>query len=250
MKDNLEIFLEDYCNKLKVNDKSNEKFIECILNCILGLNCEEYWNNIKVNESNYFKFGIRDHNSKHDIIYKYLWGNKKERINYKNQIKKIFKKCHIEVLLGEYDYCHIWGCTRNPYLNNALWNIYVIPKFCSYLTDKEYGGEIGSIIRKKIKNKIKEECKSEIIKYNQFMYNRFNSTTKYYRYIINKEYENDVKNINMKYIYNQLILINISDNNLENDYVLIFSKSETSNSVKCIFDDKNIDFKKLYGINI
>ena len=150
MKDEKEYLLTSFLQK---NNIKLETFIEMSLNGVLGLYDKDYIKYIKGKsqiKSHRYSY-IRNHGKNHDIVYQDLW-NLADKVNediYYKEMKKYGFNSYIE---KEYIECHIWGFTRNPFLYNSLWNVWYIPRYCSYLTDFDYGGDLGVKFRNEIKN--------------------------------------------------------------------------------------------------
>ena len=115
-----------------------------------------------------------------------------------------------------YEFCHIWGYSRNPWLNNAYWNTYFIPYYWAYLTDKNKGGDFGNDFSKYLKKTIisNKFVKEKIIQYNRDFYSYFteNQNIKILEeYMKEPESYGNNSKVNMNYILEQLVLININD---------------------------------------
>ena len=166
------------------------------LNNILGLHDKDYIKYIKdKSETKSHRYSyIRAHGKYHDIVYQDLW-NLADKVNediYYKEIKKYGFNSYIE---KEYIECHIWGFTRNPFLYNSLWNVWYIPRYCSYLTDFDYGGDLGVKFRNEIKKYIIRNFKKEIIEYNKYMIKNANEfSKKIKKYFASSDYIYEPKN--------------------------------------------------------
>lgn len=200
----LEQFLEE------INKDNKSDFYTLARNSIIGFNDKKYLKELidsnKKNQDDKTIY-IRGVNEVHEKIYKKLYGKNVVfgKCTYTNDIKKIIKNVYQETDISEYLACHIWGYSRNLFWSNELWNVWYIPRFIYYLTDKSYGNNIGLRFRKELKQKLINniDIRNRIIECNNFLYkHRF-------------EYQNifqDMK-VNKKSLTNvakQLVMINVN----------------------------------------
>ena len=208
---------------------------------ILKLNIDEYCIE-KTNDG---------HRKYYEAIHKKI---KNFKINYKKtdlkkQIEKKLNEIYDFTKIDEsggiskhYKFCHIWGYSRNPWLNCAYWNTWFVPYIYAELTEENKCGKVGEKLRKELKKEIlnNKTIRKYIEDYNNTIYSKlYNDDIKD---ILNKKYtykdKNGVHNVKIKNIIRQFILINMENG-----------------SEQCLFEVKdnfvelseNID-KRLYGI--
>jgi len=164
--------------------------------------------------SNIDEYCIENVNDGHRKCYESIYRN--ININYhktdlKNKIVKKLRKIYDFSKIdknGEiskhYKFCHIWGCSRNPWLNCAYWNTWFVPYIYAELTEEKRCGKVGEKFRKKLKKEIVNNgtIKDYIIDYNNTIYSElYNDRTKD---ILNKKYtykdKNRVRNVDIKNI--------------------------------------------------
>ena len=169
--------LEQFLKEINKDNKSD--FYTLARNSIIGFNDKKYLKELmdsnKKNQEDKTIY-IRGVNEIHEKIYKKLYGKNVVfgKCTYTNDIKKIIKNVYQETDISEYLACHIWGYSRNLFWSNELWNVWYIPRFIYYLTDKSYGNNIGLRFRKELKQKLINniDIRNRIIECNNFLYIR------------------------------------------------------------------------------
>lgn len=229
----LEQFLEE------INKDNKSDFYTLARNSIIGFNDKKYLKELmdsnKKNQEDKTIY-IRGVNEIHEKIYKKLYGKNVifGKCTYTNDIKKIIKSLYKETDISEYLACHIWGYSRNLFWSNELWNVWYIPRFLYYLTDRNYGGDIGLKFRKEIKQKLihNPEIRNRIIECNNFLYkHRFEYQNIFQDMKVNKK--------SLTNVANQLVMINVN----VDVYDYNKNKNEECETIKLLDESFNaVDF--------
>lgn len=235
-KDVLEKFIDDLSKPVK-NISHENHYINCCLNSIMKWDDKSYWKQINLNSQNLLNKSIKElcENENYHIrsssdvsnkIYIRIYGNKKivgndyhgyllwatlRNISIKEAMREL-----TDDDFKDYRISHVWGCTKNFYLNNLPFNFFAIPSFCYCLSDKNNGGKIGEKFRFKLKKQVIEKCHDSIVLYNRKMVeladNIMKNLNEYIIYIANtnsKKLENEKEYYvqRISFILEQFILI-------------------------------------------
>ncbi len=256
--------LSEFINKLKLKPLNENYYIECCLNSIMGWKDTEYWKRINLNSQELLdlsidkfieeKYYIRSSSKESNEIYEKIYGKNFVGNDYHGYLlwatlKNISKKEAIKILTDDdfkdYRISHVWGCTKNIYLNNLPFNYFAIPSFCYCLSDKNNGGRIGEKFRLKLKKQVIKNCDKSIILYNNKMIKLANSIMKNLKTCINNKeinIEKDYFSQRISFILDQFILIPINGNDVEKiEYGLkIFEFKEN----EIVFSEEYLKAKK------
>ncbi len=186
--------LNKFIDSLALKPLNKERYIDCCLKSIMNWEDNKYWKQINFNSQKllnmaeselYQRYHIRNSSNNSNTIYNKIYKitNPKEKgiigddyhgyslyaaLNYKTE-EEIKKKELTDEYFKDYRISHIWGCTKNIYLNNLPFNFFAIPSFCYCLSDKNNGGEIGKNFRFKLKCRVITKCGNSIALYNKKM---------------------------------------------------------------------------------
>lgn len=77
-------------------------------------------------------------------------------------------KSSSHTVIFNYQLAHIFGCTKNPLLFTALWNLAYIPKYLDPFTGHETKGELSDSIREVFQEKMRRKLSVYLEDYNNF----------------------------------------------------------------------------------
>lgn len=236
-KDVLKDFIKDLS---ELSPLTEQEYISCCIKSIMEWENEEYWNNINKKSRELLDMDVKDLcNNKYRIrtsydetnnIYKKIYereeivGNDYHGEHLYETLRGIsFKQAKKELgdlekseefkdgYFKDYRISHVWGCTKNIYLNNLPFNYFAIPSFCYCLSDKNNGGEVGKKFRRELKAKVVKKCQENVELYNKKMV----SLSKKYLKNLNNYLENMSEQVKkhapqrLPYVLGQFILIPI-----------------------------------------